>query len=449
MPTELGVRAAARAVRDRTLSPLELLDAYLARVADHDARLGTFATLLADRARVRAREIGDALVRGDLVPGPLTGVPYAVKDIVAVAGVPMTAGSRLPALLPTADAPVVRALDAAGAVLMGTTRMFELALAASEAEVDADFVGPRNPWDTGRTAGGSSSGSAAAAAARLSAFTVGTDTGGSVRIPAAFCGVVGLKPTTGSVPGRGVLPLSWSLDVPGWFTHDADDAALLLEVLATGPAGPPAPAMPSVGVLPVDALDVERLDPVVVREVEHAADVLAQAGCPVRTVDLGLLPEWQQALSALVSFEGYRSHAGRYETSPDLVGRYAAERFEHGAAMAPSDYRAALDVQERCERRFAEVLADVDVLLLPAVPFPAPTVEEVRRLGGRVHAHFTRPVNLAGLPAVSVPGRPTATGLPTAVQVVAARGRDHLALSVAETLERCRGPLPAWGPQDG
>ncbi len=217
MPTELGVRAAAQAVRDRTLSPLELLDAYLDRVADHDARLGTVATLLADRARARARQIGDALARGDLVPGPLTGVPYAVKDIVSVAGVPMTAGSRLPALLPTADAPVVRALDAAGAVLMGTTRMFELALAACEAEVDADFVGPRNPWDPARTAGGSSSGSAAALAARLAAFTIGTDTGGSVRIPAAFCGVVGLKPTTGSVSARGVLPLSWSLDVPGWF----------------------------------------------------------------------------------------------------------------------------------------------------------------------------------------------------------------------------------------
>lgn len=452
MPHRLSAATAANEIAGGRLSPMELVDACLGAIDRSATTLPAFVTVLGERARRRARQRGDEIARGRR-RGPLDGIPYAVKDNIAVAGIPTGAGCRaVDGLVPTVDATAVRTLDAAGGVLIGKTRLFELALASSEADVDPGFVAPTNPWDPERTAGGSSNGSAAAVAAQLVPLAIGTDTGGSVRIPAAFCGVVGMKPTQGIIDRSGILPVSWSLDTPGVVTRTVADNVLGVSALTNGRirlAGPLDLASLSVAVASWEQEVDHRFDPRVRQAVETAATALAARGATTTSVTLPPLGRAQRALSAIVSYEGYRSNAVLYEHMPDRFGAYVRQRLREGATLDEDCYRWARAVQKEVQDGIAEVLDTADVLILPTVPFPAPRLAEVRRFGSRAHACFTRPFNLVGAPALSLPG-PWRTGQPpVGIQVVARADADATVYGVASVLEKALarpGSPPDWTP---
>jgi len=390
--------------------------------------------------------------------GPLAGQPVAVKDIIAVAGVPTTYGSPVHDARPAAaDAELVRRLRAAGAEVFATTQCLEYAAGFAHPDVGDT----RNPRDPSRTSGGSSGGSAALVAAGVCGLAIGTDTGGSIRIPAAYCGVVGLKPTAGLVPLDGVFPLSPTCDNAGTLTATAAGAALLLGVLAggrggsragaleDGPAGGrdgerarPGPAPPVVQVLAA-----QLADPSVTSEVRAAVtaavDALASAGWDVRELTapwLNELATWEELLAVIVAREAHLVHAGR-----DTRGYAAGTRalLEFGASVSERRYAWALGRRSELTAAIEASLAGADVLAGPTVGYTAPEQDPPFGVGDdNAEGRFTGPYNLSGHPAVSLPV-PSA-GLPVGIQLAGRRGRDQALLVVAVAAEELlSGHVPA------
>jgi Asp-tRNA(Asn)/Glu-tRNA(Gln) amidotransferase A subunit family amidase len=356
--------------------------------------------------------------------GPLSGRPVAVKDIIAVEG-PST--SDTPA---TEDAALVGRLRAAGAEVFATAQCLEFA---------AGFANPRvgdtrNPRDPARTSGGSSGGSAALVAAGVCDLAIGTDTGGSIRIPAAYCGVVGLKPTYGLVPTDGVFPLSPSLDHAGTLTATAADGIALLQAIAG-----PRPAAPVVGVPVIGVLSAQLADPSVTPEVREAVrtalDRLAAAGWQLREVKPPWLEEpqrWEEALTAIVAREAAASHAGR-DTSQDAEGTRALLAL--GAAVTPEQYASARAAQAELSAAVEETLTGVDALAGPTVGYCAPEQDPPFGVGDdNAEGRFTGPYNLTGHPAVSIPV--PAPGLPVGLQLAGRRDGDLALLELAAAAQR-------------
>jgi aspartyl-tRNA(Asn)/glutamyl-tRNA(Gln) amidotransferase subunit A len=433
-PTDLTLAEAAEAIRARRISPLELADAHLARIAVVNPTVNAYVTVTAERARDDARRATDEIARGE-DRGPLHGIPIGLKDLIETAGIRTTCGSRVHAThVPAADATIVRKLAAAGAVLLGKLNTHEYAFGVTTN--NPHWGATRNPWDRTRIPGGSSGGSGAAVAARLATAAIGTDTGGSIRIPAALCGVVGLKPTFGRVSTRGVFPMSHLLDHVGPLARTVEDAAIVLGAIA-GYDAADATTVP----MPVDdycarlrdgvrglRVGVPRrplfmpLDADVAAAIEDSLRTLARLGATVRDVELPELPTSE--MFDLIVAEGKAIHADTLAHRKADLGTdlqlYLSAPTGDAVWMA-----SALETIRGYTAAVRAVLETVDVLALPTCPTGAPAIgADVVDVGGVEMQTFfamalrTAPFNAAGVPALSVPCGFTPDGLPIGLQIV-------------------------------
>ncbi len=461
----------ARLVHEREISAREVTQAFLARIDALDRTLNCFIRVMAEDARAQAGQIDEALARGDS-PGALAGVPVAIKDLVDVAGVPTTGGAhRRFHTMPATDAPLVTRLRRHGAVLIGKTNLHEVAYGATN--VNPHFGPTRNPWDLTRIPGGSSGGSAAAVAAGLCAGAVGTDTGGSIRIPASLCGIVGIKPTYDRVPRGGVLPLSWSLDHLGPLTRTVGDAALLFSVMAGGqPAdalsgrqsSPPPDERVTKGIAGVRVglprtFFWEKLQDGVEAAVDEAVHMLQDLGADILDVELPFADMAGYAVSVIVSAEATAVHERRLRAHPDAFGNDVRLRLESGFFVTATDYVQAHRARALLTREFLRVLKRVNVLVMPATALTATPIDEQYLPGSRglvpvrlPLTKLTNPFNLTGLPAISVPCGFTAEGLPVGVQLVGRPFDEGTLFRIAGAYEHATGwtqrrpPLGLPGP---
>ena len=425
-PTDLSIAEAQRLIRRGDLSPLDLVEAYVARIRRLDPQLNAFVTVTEERAVERARAL-EAEVAAGRWRGPLHGIPIALKDNIDTAGVLTTAASEVFAdRVPDEDAEVVTRLETAGAIVLGKLNMHEFAYGATSAFTRTGPV--RNPWDVDRIPGGSSGGSGAAVAARLCAGALGTDTGGSVRIPAAHCGIVGLKATYGLASIRGIIPLSVSLDHVGPMCRTVADAALMLQAMAgydpRGIASIEAeiPDYASALRRPTSALRLgvprafyEDVDPQVLAAVERALGVLGDLTAGTRDVELPPLPE-----ARTVGVEAYAYHADLLDERRDLYDPSTLERIEGGAEMSAADYAEARYQLTLVRKAIAAVFDDVDILVTPTLVQLPVSIEEARASPLEVTGILIRntaPFNGYGTPAITVPCGFSREGLPIGLQL--------------------------------
>ena len=465
-PITAGGATAAVRLAEGTLGARELAETALER-AGRLAHLGAFIGLDPDGVRRDADRI-DALRSSGRDPGPLAGVPLAVKDNIDSSALPTTAGT--PALRdwrPGADAPVLAGLLEAGAVLFGKTNMHELAFGITTN--NAAFGAARNPWNPDMIPGGSSGGSAVAVAAGIVPWALGSDTGGSCRIPAALCGCVGFRPTLDRYPQTGVVPISHSRDTVGTLARRVADVVVLDLVIAgeeEGPIPEPPPARDLRFGVP-RRFFFEDLDPALETVVEGALDRLAAAGVTLVELDLSAVPAVNERTSfPLALFEVLRelaiylaSHGNPMSviTLVEAIAGKAEKGLMEGllgeGAIPPAVYRRALaEGRPELRRLYAEAIgnAGVDALILPTTPLPARPIgqEEMVELRGREVPTFptyirnTDPPSVAGLPAISLPAGLTADRLPVGMELVGLPGSDRRLLAVAATVESVLGPLP-------
>ncbi len=442
---ELSLRQVAEAIRTGEVSPVEVAEAAIQRALQVQRTLNAFLWLdpqrTLDQARQRARE---------RVQGPLHGVPVTLKDLIAEQGAPFSCGSKLRAQTRAeADAEVTRRLRQAGAVFLGRAHLHEFAYGVTSE--NPHYGRARNPWDPGRSPGGSSGGSAVAVSTRCVFGSVGTDTGGSVRIPAALCGVVGLKPTYELVPRDGVFPLSPSLDHVGPLARTVEDVAVLLEVLADRPGRYTAGLGSGVrglrlGVPAGPYWDV--VDPQVAERVEEAVRVLEGEGARRVTVEF----PWEACsavATALLMVEAASVHAHAVRAAPEAFGADVRERLLVGLVLPAERYVQALRVRRALARLCGDLWASADLLAVPTVPVPAPTLgQSVTDLGSGTYetrallTRFTNPFNALGLPALSVPCG-VADDLPVGLQLVGRPGDEATVLAAGAAYELAAGPWPA------
>jgi aspartyl-tRNA(Asn)/glutamyl-tRNA(Gln) amidotransferase subunit A len=440
----LSVERLSAEVRKKRISPVELVRLYLERVERLNPRLNAFITVMEESAIAEAQRAEREITRGDW-RGPLHGIPVALKDNIWTRGVRTTAGSRiLSDFVPARDAAVVTRLRAAGAILLGKTHLHEFAYGVTSNNVH--FGPAHNPYDLERIPGGSSGGSAIAVAAGLCAAAVGTDTGGSIRIPAALCGVVGFKPAFGAVPVDGIVPLCASLDHCGPITRTAGDAALLYQAMR-GAGGTRAARRRGADRVrlgwPADYF-FERLAPEVMNAVAAARRVLEKRGARFMAVKLPQLEAGNRASLPIALAEAYQYHreAGYFPARAAEYSDDVRARLEKGAGISAADYLDARAAVQRATQEFAECAHHVDAILAPTVPIAAPRIGEERVTIGdadeEVRAallRLCRPANLWGAPAVSIPCGATPQGMPIGLQLIGFEEREAALLHVAELYE--------------
>ena len=429
----------ARAVAAGEASPVDLVAAALARLERWEPVTNAFSVVRAEEALDLARAAERALADG-VALGPLHGVPVAVKDLFDVRGWETTGCCRAYAgRVARADAALVTRLRSAGAIVIGKTNQHELACGATNV---VSACGPtRNPWDPARITGGSSGGSGAAVAAGVVPVALGTDTGGSIRIPSSYCGCLGLKPTTGRLPTEGMMPLAPSLDCPGPMTGTVEDLALAWAVLAGREQPALEPKVPArVGLL---GGWFARAREDQLAAVRAAAEAFATAGAEVVEVPGEGIEDVFDVWRTLAWAEFADAHRGLLERT-ELLGERTAMAIRFGAGRTPEQRAAARARAAGIRGWFLERLGDVDVLLTPTTPTPAPPaeadeVEVAPGVGVDVHrggpAWCTEPVNLSGLPALAMPAGRSAEGLPLSVQLVGPEDGEPLLLAWARFLE--------------
>ena len=408
---------AARRFRQGSLTPEDLTEELLERIESMNPLLNAYYEVFASEALESAALAGREL-RAGRDRGPLHGIPIAVKDLFDVAGHVTTAGAHAGFRPPAAakDSEVVGRLRAAGAVFLGKSALHEWAYGLSTN--NAHFGPTRNPYNPERIPGGSSGGSAAALAAGLTILALGTDTGGSIRVPAALCGVVGLKPTYGLVSLEGVTPLSRSLDTAGPMANSVEDVFVLLEGMSDFRRG----AVPRPKIFLAGEYFLEDVDPEITEKVRAAAESLGNT----ENVDLGDVRAVRDANTVILSSDAAAFHEERLNEHPDWFGTSVAERLKLGRENRGTDYARARNVQRDWTTLLTELLSDRAVLVAPTTPVPVTVIGDREGAAlGREMSRLTAPFNLAGVPVLALPVG-NAGGLPVGMQVIAAPGRESL-----------------------
>ena len=445
----LSIEEASTLIKSRRLSPVDLTQACLARIERLNPALNAFITVTATSALKDAR-LAEADIQKGRWRGPLHGIPVALKDLIDTAGVRTTAGSAVfKDRVPTEDATVVRKLKEAGAILLGKLNMHEFAYGSTS--VTSFYGAVVNPWAPDRIAGGSSGGSAAAVAAGLCYAALGSDTGGSIREPASFCGIVGLKPTYGRVSTRGVVPLAWSLDHVGPLARSVTDAALVLQVIAGYDAGEP--SSPERSVDRYDGVEWRRgtrlrvgvprtsyfsnLDPEVGAAIEASLDLFKRWGAEVRDVPLEVSKD-----RTIIRAEAYAYHAERIAATPSLYQAETLAKIKAGEGINTAQYINARRELDRLRRTTPEVFSTVDVLITPTTPVPAPraadlasNIDAIMAADG-FYLQNTRSFDTDGFPTISIPCATTRSGLPIGLQISGAPWAEARVLGVARAFER-------------
>src|SRR5579862_9889014 len=443
----LSLREAAEQIRKRKVSPVELTTACLARISQANPALNAFITITAESALQQAHEAEAEVMRGKW-RGPLHGVPIALKDLFDTAGVKTTAGSGVfKDRVPTEDAEVVRRLKAAGAVLLGKTNMQEFAFGGTS--IVSYFGAVHNPWELGHIAGGSSGGSAAALAAELCYGALGSDTAGSVRLPASICGIVGLKPTYGLVSIRGVIPLSWSLDHVGPMGRTVADTALLLQVIAgydekdttSEPMNVPDYSQALTAKVSSLRIGAPRefffadLDPEIDAAMKEALSVLGKLTAGIRDVDLPS-NNMETLRDVVRAAEAYAYHREYVNKTPELYQPLTLKRIQAGANVSTPSYIQGRRDLAQVRRTAAKWLESVDLLVTPTIPIPPAAISDPHADDILPEVRNTSPFDVNGWPAISLPCGFSRQGLPIGLQIIGPHGGEAVVFQLAHAYEQ-------------
>ena len=451
----LSIAETASRIWNDALSPVDVVQAYLDRIDQYDARYKAYQTVFREEALNAARQ-AEQDIRSGHYRGPLHGIPIGVKDLVYTKGGRTTAGSLVMAdFVPDFDATIIEKLQAAGAIILGKTAVHEFAYGPTG--VNPHYGTPRNPWGQDRLPGGSSSGSGVALAAGLTAGAIGSDTGGSIRIPAALCGIVGLKATYGRVSRYGVVGLSWTLDHLGPMTRTVEDAGIMLNGLAGhDPQDPASADLPvpdftaglrdGVSGLRVGVLRdyfFRSLDPDVQLAVDEAVRVLERQGAQIRDVTFPLASQIVVINSPIIQSEAATYHLPKLRNNWEQLSTKVRARLLPGLAVTADIYLNAQRARALVVQQCLELMQDVDILLSPTEPVGAPRIDdEFVTIQGRTEGvvntltRLTRPFNLTGFPAISVPCGFTAEGLPVGLQLASRPWEEATLLRAAFAYEQ-------------
>lgn len=446
----LSIAEAAALLRRREVSPVELTRSCIDLIDALDGRLNSFVTRTPELALAQAQQAERELANGT-DRGPLHGIPIALKDLYATRGIRTTAHSRvLLGWVPEEDATTVSRLREAGTVLLGKLAMHEFAFGAPS--FDTPFPPARNPWNLDCVTGGSSSGSGAALAAGLCYGSLGSDTGGSIRSPAALCGIVGLKPTYGRVSRFGVVPLSWSLDHAGPMARTVEDCALLLQTIAgydprdAASADAPVPDYVAtlrdgvkglrLGVPRAWLTEGDGTDPEVNTAFDAALKVLAGAGAQLVEIDSSPFLNARPVNTIILVAEAYAYHEETLQTHAEDFGKMVRNRVREGAFVSAADYIQAQRARTGLIRDLQQILGTVDAIVSPSAPRPAGTFATFDPEANYKRPSFTNVFNATGLPAISVPCGFSSTGLPLGLQIAGGAFDEATVLRIAHAYEQ-------------
>lgn len=448
----LTLSFALELIRRGELSPRALAQACLGQIEHLNPRLNAFLTIIPESALQQAEQAEMLLGRSpaNLDKLELLGIPLALKDLIETAGIRTTAGSLFfKDYLPGEDARVVLKLKQSAAVLVGKTNTHEIALGVT---TNNPHFGPcRNPWNPARIPGGSSGGSAVAVATGMCLGALGTDTGGSIRIPAALCGVVGLKPTYGRVSLRGVIPLSWNLDHIGPIARTVEDAARLFTAIAGfDPHDPVSEELPvgdclsglhgdirGLRVALASGDYVDAADPEVSAALIEAGRTFKQLGAVLEKVEIPWLEAAAGANRQMTQADASAYHRQRLAEHPEWFGEDVRERLRAGAALTAPEYALVRRTQSELKRALEGLFEKYDILILPTTPIPAPEIDGTQAIeAARQLTRFTAPFNLTGVPALTVPSGSTQSGLPIGLQIVSKPWAEAKLLQAGQAFEQ-------------
>src|SRR5436305_4360001 len=458
-PDYLTIAEAAKLIQQRELSPGELVDSQLARIEKFDGRLHSFIRLLGDSARAEARAAESEIAAGKY-RGPLHGIPLGLKDIYETGGVPTTGHSKvMQDHVPKSDAFSVKKLRDAGVVVMGKLATHEFALGGPS--FDLPWPPARNPWDTTRFTGGSSSGTGASVAAGLVLGGTGSDTGGSIRGPAAFCGLAGIKPTYGLISRMGILPLAFSLDHTGPLAWTAEDCAILLQAMAGHDPADPGSANPQIPDYRAALRgDVRGLRIGLIRHfyerdneanaatrnaIDAAAKTLEGLGCSMRDITLSPLADWAACGVTIMLSEAYAIHEANLQSRVTDYGEIFRDRMVLAGLITAADYIQAVRRRRELIAELDDAMAGLDLVMTAAAPSEAPPIDQVPKFTIMDRPSLTIAFNVTGSPAMSVCCGYTDTGLPLSFQIVGKRFDDATVLRLAHAYEQAtpwRGRRP-------
>ena len=451
---DLSIGTAATMIRAKEITPIELVESHLKRIEETEDQLNSFITIMADEAIDSAKKATDIMFKRKEI-GHLHGIPIGLKDLYDTAGIKTTAGSMIYRdRIPNEDASVVTKLKGEGAIIIGKLQMHEFALGSTSIN---PHDGPaRNPWDRSRITGGSSGGSASSVASGQCKGALGTDTGGSIRIPSGLCGIVGLKPTFGRVSRRGVFPLSWTMDTVGPMTRTVEDSALILNVLAGfDPQDPGSANVPSenfasdlgggiegVKIAVPQEYFYDIIDDEISKAVQATQEVFIGLGATVEPIKIPALEHSLAISGTIMLAEAASVHDFNLREKPSEIGDDVRLRLTQGALTSASDYIKAQRARTEFNQQIKEALNKFDVLLSPTVPVGAPKINEQTITVGNLHQptlsllpRLTRPHNICGIPTISIPCGFTQQKTPIGIQIGGRAFDEKLVLRVAHAYE--------------